>query len=52
MIEKDGVQVASYKSTEELIETHIKGLLAIDRQDTEKIRQILNKYRPTDSIKS
>jgi hypothetical protein len=52
VIEADGVQIASYLSTEAMIETHIKGILAKDRQDSQKIRRIFRKYRPTDSIKS
>ena len=43
---KDGREVATYRSKEELVETHIKGLLAIDQQDTRKVRELLRKYRP------
>ena len=38
VVEKDGSELAVYRSTDALIETHIKGMLAKDRQDTRKIR--------------
>jgi ribosomal protein L13 len=50
VVVKDGAQLAVYRSTDELIETHIKGILAKDQQDTRKIRKILRSYRPSDSI--
>ena len=50
VVVKDGTQLAVYRSTDELIETHIKGILAKDQQDTRKIREILRSYRPSDSI--
>jgi hypothetical protein len=50
VVVKDGAQLAVYRSTFELIETHIKGILAKDQQDTSKIREILRRYRPSDSI--
>lgn len=52
MVVKDDAELAVYRSTEELIETHIKGMLAKDRQDTRKVREILRSYRPSDIIKS
>lgn len=42
---KNGREVATYRSPEELIETHIKGMLAIDQQDASKVRELLRKYR-------
>jgi hypothetical protein len=50
VVVQDGAQLAVYRSTDELIETHIKGILAKDQQDTRKIREILRRYRPSDSI--
>ena len=50
VVVKDGTELAAYRSTDELIETHIKGILAKDQQDTRKIREILRSYRPSDSI--
>jgi hypothetical protein len=47
---KDGRQLAVYRSSDELIETHIKGILAKDQQDIRKIREILRSYRPSDAI--
>ena len=48
VILKNGLEVATYKSTSEMIETHIKGILAKDHQDTKKVRDLLRKYRPDD----
>ena len=52
VVVKDNAELAVYKSSDELIETHIKGMLAKDRQDTRKVREILRSYRPSDIIKS
>jgi hypothetical protein len=51
VLEKDGQEIVTYKSTQQLIETHIKGLLARDQQDLKKVREILKRYRPSDSVK-
>jgi ribosomal protein L13 len=50
VVVKDDAELAVYRSTDELIETHIKGMLAKDRQDTSKVREILRSYRPSDVI--
>ena len=50
VVVKDDAELAVYRSTDELIETHIKGMLAKDRQDTRKVREILRSYRPSDVI--
>ncbi len=50
VVEKDGRELAVYPSTEALIETHIKGILARDHRDFEYVREIMRKYRPTDSL--
>jgi ribosomal protein L13 len=50
VVVKDGAELAVYRSTDELVETHIKGILAKNRQDTEKIREVLRSYRPFDVI--
>ena len=50
VVVKDHAELAVYRSTDELIETHIKGMLAKDRQDTRKIREGLRSYRPSDAI--
>lgn len=46
VVVKDGKEVASYRSKEELVETHIKGLLAKDQQDAGRVRELMRKYRP------
>ncbi|MEO2182996.1 MAG: hypothetical protein ABGY43_11910 [bacterium] len=51
VVVKDDAELAVYRSTDELIETHIKGILAKDRQDTRKVREILRSYRPSDVIR-
>jgi ribosomal protein L13 len=50
VVVKDGAELAVYRSADELIETHIKGMLAKDRQDIRKVRKILRSYRPSDAI--
>ena len=43
VLHKDGQDVLVYKSVQELVEAHIKGLLAITTDD-EQIRELLRKY--------
>ena len=50
VVEKDGQELAVYSSTEALIETHIKGILAKDHRDLAHVREIMRKYRPTDTM--
>lgn len=45
VIEKDGRDVADYPSVEALVETHIKGLLAIQERDAKPVTDLLRKYR-------
>lgn len=47
VLERNGITVAEYRNTEELIETHIKGIMARDHKDARKIRELLRKYRPS-----
>ena len=44
VIRKDGKDVMSYKSVEELVESHIKGLIAAEK-DPAKALELLQKYR-------
>ncbi|MBL6690915.1 MAG: hypothetical protein ISP91_11030 [Pseudomonadales bacterium] len=48
VVEKDGRELAVYPSTEALVETHIKGILAKDHRDLAQVRDIMRKYRPAD----
>lgn len=50
VIEKDGKVVTSYRNAEELVETHMKGMLAKDQQASKKIREMIKKARPTDAL--
>ncbi len=52
VLERNGIEIAVYRNTEELVETHIKGILARDTQDTKAVRELLRKYRPTEFVKS
>ncbi len=52
VLERNGIEIAVYNNTEELVETHIKGILAGDHQDTKVIRELLRKYRPSEFDKS
>jgi ribosomal protein L13 len=40
VVERDGKILAVYRSPEEMVEVHIKGLLASDQQDTRRIREL------------
>ena len=46
VVVRNGIEIATYKSREQMVETHIKGLLAIDQRDSAKVRELLKKYRP------
>jgi len=50
VVEKDGQELAVYPSTEALIETHIKGILAKDHRDLAHVREIMRNYRPSDTM--
>ncbi len=53
VLQKDGKDVLSYKSVEDLVETHIKGLLAVHERDGKAVLDLLRKYRtPSDINKS
>lgn len=45
VLERNGITVAEYKNTQELVEAHIKGILARDHEDTDKIRALLEIYQ-------
>ena len=51
VIVRDNTEVVSYASTEALIETHIKGMLAIDQRDAKAVAKLLAKYRPSDVMR-
>lgn len=40
VIERDGKILAVYRSPEEMVEVHIKGLLANDHEDAHRIEQL------------
>lgn len=50
IVQKDGKDVASYKTTEELVEAHIKGLLAVQEQEGRAVVDLLKKYRSPSDI--
>lgn len=50
VVEKDGKELAVYPGTDALVETHIKGILAKDHRDLARVREIMRKYRPTDTL--
>ena len=50
VVVKDGAELAVYRSTDELVETHIKGILAKEPQNTKKVREVLRNYCPSDVI--
>ncbi len=50
VVQKDGVNVASYPSVDQLVETHIKGLLAVQEADAREVTDLLRKYRTPSGI--
>ena len=50
IVQKDGKDVASYKTVEELVEAHIKGLLAVQEQEGRAVVDLLKKYRSPSDI--
>ena len=44
VLQKDGKNVLSYPSVEDLVETHIKGMLATQQPDSDATRDLLVKY--------
>ncbi len=50
VLQKDGKDVLSYKSVDDLVETHIKGLLAIQERDGKTVLDLLRKYRTPSDI--
>lgn len=46
ILQKDHEIVGRYESPEQLVEAHIKGLMAKDRKDAEYIESLMKRYRP------
>lgn len=44
IVKREGIEIARYRSAEELVEVHIKGLMAIDT-NTLSARQISDIYK-------
>jgi len=39
VVVRDGKEIARYRSPEELVEVHMKGMVALDQQAAEKLRK-------------
>jgi len=50
VLQKDGKDVLSYKTADDLVETHIKGLLAMQERDGKDVLDLLRKYRTPSDI--
>lgn len=48
IVEKDGSPIAVYNSVEELVEHHIKGILARDQQDAARARGVYQQKKDKD----
>ena len=48
IVEKDGNPIAIYNSVEELVEHHIKGILARDQQEAERVKKVYQQTRERD----
>ena len=40
VVQRNGIEIARYRNAEELVEVHMKGLLAMDEKATAHIRRI------------
>ena len=52
VLQKESKDVLSYLSVEDLVETHIKGLLATQQPDSDATRELLAKYHSKASTQS
>ena len=50
IIQKDGKDKVSYKTVDDLVETHIKVLLALQEQEGKAVFDLLKKYRSPSDI--
>ena len=50
IVQKDGKDRVSYKTVDDLVETHIKGLLAVQEQEGKAVVDLLKKYRSPSDI--
>lgn len=49
VVEYHGREVARYQSSTQMVETHIKGMLAIRQDDADAVIKLMQKYIPTKS---
>ena len=50
IVQKDGKDRVSYKTVDDLVETHIKGLLAVQEEEGKAVIDLLKKYRSPSDI--
>ena len=50
IVQKDGKDRVSYKTVDDLVEAHIKGLLAAQEQEGKAVVDLLKKYRSPSDI--
>ena len=50
IVQKNGKDVVSYKSVDDLVESHIKGLLAVQEEEGRAVIDLLKKYRSPSDI--
>ncbi len=50
ILQKEGRDVHAYKTVDDLVETHIRGLLAVRERDGKAILDLLKKYRTPPDI--
>ena len=50
IVQKNGKDVVSYKSVDDLVESHIKGLLAVQEEEGRAVIDRLKKYRSPSDI--
>ena len=50
IVQKNGNDVVSYKTVDDLVESHIKGLLAVQEEEGRAVVDLLKKYRSPSDI--
>jgi hypothetical protein len=50
IVQKNGKDVVSYKTVDDLVESHIKGLLAVQEEEGRAVVDLLKKYRSPSDI--
>jgi ribosomal protein L13 len=50
IVQKNGKDVVSYKTVDDLVESHIKGMLSVQEEEGRAVIDLLKKYRSPSDI--